>query len=382
MTRAMASKSHSYTPDYAVSPGAVLAEILDAREMSHAAFASRCGRSAKLISEIIAGKAPLEPETALQFERVLGISASIWLNLEANFQLFAARKQQQDSFRQDIDWVKKFPTKELIKLGLIDLAVDQADLTHRLLQFFGVGSIKAWETRFSDVTVNFRHARTFKSSREALIAWLRVGELWAEKQVCSEFNKVRFAHVLEEIKGFTRTNPDEFTARIGELCNSAGVAFVLVPAIGKIAVSGAARWLTPRKALIQQSDRYKTNDHFWFTFFHEAAHVLLHSKRGLYVDENGQSQPDGEEEVEQEANRWAGDHLVPRAVVEQFRGHQKIPQTWINECAMAHKIDRGILVGRLQHEKIIPFKNFVHLKKKIEIRRMEDGVYTLASRKE
>ena len=69
------------------------------------------------------------------------------------------------------------------------------------------------------------------------------------------------------------------------LCNGAGVAFVLVPRLAKTSVSGAARWLSPRKALIQQSDRYKTNDHFWFTFFHEAAHIILHSKRDVFVDE-------------------------------------------------------------------------------------------------
>ena len=92
MRRAKPSDTYRYEPDYAVAPGAVLAEILGELEMSHAEFARRCGRSAKLISEIIAGKAPVEPETALQFERVLGMEASVWLNLEANQQLHAAKR--------------------------------------------------------------------------------------------------------------------------------------------------------------------------------------------------------------------------------------------------------------------------------------------------
>ena len=74
-----------YEPDYAPSPGSVLDEHLSAHGFSHAEFARRCGRSAKLISEIVSGKAPVEPATALQFERVLGLSARIWLGVEADY---------------------------------------------------------------------------------------------------------------------------------------------------------------------------------------------------------------------------------------------------------------------------------------------------------
>lgn len=77
--------TYDYEPDYAASPGSVLDEHLSARGFSHAEFARRCSRSAKLISEIVSGKAPVEPATALQFERVLGVSACIWLGIEADY---------------------------------------------------------------------------------------------------------------------------------------------------------------------------------------------------------------------------------------------------------------------------------------------------------
>jgi HTH-type transcriptional regulator/antitoxin HigA len=44
-------------------------------------------------------------------------------------------------------------------------------------------------------------------------------------------------------------------------------------------------WLTPNKPLIQLSLCGKTNDRFWFTFFHEVAHILLHSKEEIFLDE-------------------------------------------------------------------------------------------------
>ncbi len=70
-------------------------------------------------------------------------------------------------------------------------------------------------------------------------------------------------------------------------CAAVGVAVVLVPELPGTRVSGATRWLTPGKALIQLSLRYKSDDQLWFTFFHEAAHVLLHGKRDLFIEDLG-----------------------------------------------------------------------------------------------
>ena len=83
----MATTTTQYEPDYAVPPGWVLKDRLDAQGMTPAELARRCGRSAKLISEIVAGKAPIEPRTALQFEKVLGVDAEIWLGIETDYQL-------------------------------------------------------------------------------------------------------------------------------------------------------------------------------------------------------------------------------------------------------------------------------------------------------
>jgi HTH-type transcriptional regulator/antitoxin HigA len=373
------SDTYRYEPDYAVAPGAVLAEMLEALGMSHAEFARRCGRSPKLVSEIIAGKAPVEPETALQFERVLGMAASVWLNLEANYQLYKARQLDEEEIRRGAAWAAEFPLQDLIDLQVLEKPLGPVDAARKLLAFFGVGSISAWEDRYGQLAVSFRHSPSFKSSRGALIAWLRIGELWAEEQECVEYNRTAFLHALLQIEGLTRSEPADLVPRIRELCNGAGVAFVLVPALSNTSVSGAARWLSPRKALIQQSNRYKTNDHFWFTFFHEAAHIILHSKRGVFVDESN-GPPEDEAEAEEEANDWAGDRLVPRAAVRHFSGCQRISAQSVLDCARDYDIEPGFLVGRLQHERILPWQNLNRLKRKIEIRRGPDGSFVLATR--
>lgn len=89
-----------YKPDYAVSPGSVLAEHLAAHGISQTELARRCGLSAKLIGEVVAGTAPLEPATASQLERVLGVSAHIWLGIESDYRLQLARLADKEETAQ------------------------------------------------------------------------------------------------------------------------------------------------------------------------------------------------------------------------------------------------------------------------------------------
>ncbi len=88
----MAAATNQFRPDHAVPPGWILAERLEVEGISPAGFARRCGRSPKLISEIMSGKAPLDPGTALQFEKVLGVDAGIWLGIESDYRSHRARE--------------------------------------------------------------------------------------------------------------------------------------------------------------------------------------------------------------------------------------------------------------------------------------------------
>ena len=144
------------------------------------------------------------------------------------------------------------------------------------------------------------------------------------------------------------------------LCNPAGVAFVIVPSLPKTALSGAARWLNPRRALIQQSVRHLANDHFWFTFFHEAAHILLHSKKDVFVDET-----DGEgTELEREANDWAANLLVPRREWDSFVATNPASAAAVAQFAEKQGIAPGIVVGMLQHVGIVPWSSLNKLKQR------------------
>ena len=136
----MATQFIRYQPNYATHPGEVLEAYLAAACMTKAELATRCGRPMKTISEIIHGKAAITPETALQFERVLGYPAALWQNLETNYRLHLAQRSEEAALYKIADWAHRFPVKSMQKLGWLELQRDDADLVKKLLRFFGVGS--------------------------------------------------------------------------------------------------------------------------------------------------------------------------------------------------------------------------------------------------
>ncbi len=354
----MAVTRSQYNPDYAVSPGAVLKERLEVLDISQAEFARRCGRSAKLISEIISGKAPLEPETVLQFEKVLGVDASIWSGIETNYQIHRARKLDAENAAAHLEWAKSFPVRELIKRKYIQRPDSEADTVLKLLQFFGVGSVDAWHIRYNSANVSWFRSASSTSNEAVLTTWLRLGELEAELQDCKDYNQGHFIKSMEEIRKLTREPIDKALQQASLLCNQAGVALALIHPFPNTVLSGAAWWYSPRKAVIQLNALHKSDDHLWLSFFHEAAHIILHSKRRVFVDETK-----GElSQLEFEANDWALRSLVSKSLWQKFLAEHPKHADAIKKFAEIQGIAPGIVVGMMQREGNLPRSRLNQLK--------------------
>lgn len=345
----MGTEAHHYRPDYAVAPGAIVLERLAARGISRAEFARRCDRSPKRLSEIIAGKAPVEPETALQFEKVLGVDASILLGIETDYQLHRAREAEAKKTQEASSWTQAFPLQELVRRGIMEKPSSDSNTVARLLTFFEVGSVKAWYAKYERMSVAYRHSPSFRSETPALATWLRLGELEAEQQECADYDAEQFRRVLRKIRGLTQTPVADAIEKAQHLCNKAGVVLAPLKPFPKTALSGAAWWLTPRKAVITLSARHKTDDHLWFSLFHEAAHLLLHSKKAVFLDEMQKNNTGAD--IETQADKWASDFLVPRSHWDQFVNAASYSERAIRQFAREQDIAPGIIVGRLQHEK-------------------------------
>lgn len=194
----------------------------------------------------------------------------------------------------------------------------------------------------------------------ALLAWIRKGELQAQLLHCAPYDPKNFRAALIHIRKLTRDPLDSSAPRMVESCASAGVALVFVPEVPGTRTWGVTHWLTPEKAVIQLSLRGKTDDHFWFTFFHEAAHILLHPKRDIFVEREGTL-----DSHEREADQFAADSLIPPPAWQRLARAKPRSKVEIETIADQLDIAPGIIVGRLQREKLLPWTNLNALKRKL-----------------
>lgn len=354
------NKKFRYEPDYAVPPGETLVETLDAVGMTQAELSARTGRPLKTINEIAKGKTAITPETALQFEKVLGVEASFWNALETNYQHSLAKHQDKARLKSFVTWLDELPIKQLIKRGWLQPISDSTELVSQTLAFFGVTDPNVWRQIWLNPKAAFHRSHAFKTSPGAMAAWLRIGELDAQKIVCDSFDKHKFRGELDSLTALTKAPAAKVKKDLVERCRKLGVAVVFAAELPGTHVSGATRWLSPEKALIQLSCRYKSDDQFWHAFFHEAGHIVLHGKRDVFIDE-----PDGTgtKEQEREANEFASGVLVPAVKMRQFLKGWRGDQASLEQFARSLGIAPGIVVGQLQHMSVIGFHQFNHLKR-------------------
>jgi HTH-type transcriptional regulator/antitoxin HigA len=279
----------------------------------------------------------------------LGVPARFWNALEANHQARAAELRLREVSSDEEEWMRRVPSAELAKRGLIQPTKDRAALRDRLLSFFGVASVASFEAVWLGQDVAYRRSRVFEADPLATAAWLRIGEIEASGVETASFDQARFRDALTGIRGLMIQRSERFEPEMRRLCAEGGVALVIVEEIKGCHANGATRWLSPTKALIQLSLRGRWEDVFWFSFFHEAGHVLLHGKRDVFVDD-GRGGGDDEDEADQFASRL----LIPEQEEKSLLRIRTLSEA--RAFAKSLGVPPAIVIGRLQREKLLPYR--------------------------
>lgn len=357
----MVNSAYIYSPDSVSPPGHALKRILESMGMTQIEFASRLGKTQKFVSELLNGKAPISPETAIHLERVLGAPASYWNNREAAYREWIARNAEKRELQEHEDWARSFPLKQLVGYRWIESEASSSGKVEQLLDFFGIATPAEWSAVWAGKlpAIAFRRTKTQDIDRHALSAWLRYGEIQAQRIDAPDYDRPSFENALKIARDLTTKHPDEFQPRLTDLCRVAGVALVFTPDLPRTRVFAATRWQSPRRPLIQLGLRYKTDDHLWFSFFHEAIHILRHSKKAFFL-ECGTVDSD----AELEADRVAADLLIPPKVYTELVSNPPYSKIKIRQFATDIGIAPGIVVGRLQHDGHLPHSHCNDLKRR------------------
>ncbi len=339
----MAAKERlGFQPDYAIPPGETIREVMQTLGMNQKDMAQRLELTIQSLIRIIKGEQPITYETAGRLELVTGTPASFWNNLEAQYREQLAKEEERNRLAEDLDWLKTIPVAELVARGVIPKTKDRVAQLWHVLRFYGVSSVEAWNVVWEEPAVAARRSPCFESRPGSASVWIRLGELQAQAIECAPYDKERFRQVLKELRVLTREAPEVFVPRMIATCSAAGVAIALVPEMKKVPWSGATKWLTPSKAMILLNLRGKAEDKFWFSFFHEAGHVLHDQKKDLYINDGCRDDP-----REVRADAFAAETLIPQQYNDRIRAVRSREE--LKAMAEDLGISPGILAGRYQY---------------------------------
>jgi addiction module HigA family antidote len=351
-------------------------DYLEAYEWSQSDVARRTGLTPKTISSICNSKAPITPTTALALEKVFQRPAHFWLNLQRQFDEAEARTRHVATLSTWTSWAEHFPLKEMKRRKWLE-AGSPSDVD-ALLSFLGVSSPDSWRSVWTTAAVAYRQTRKFRTSEESMSAWVRRTELEAAELRVDAFDEHRLRSSIDSLRAMTRQRIDETLEPLQRLCAASGVAVVFVPDLPHTGISGCARWLTPHKAIVALTFRYKTDDQLWFTFFHELGHLLLHRDGHSFVLDNADSDLSDQvidpqmRRFEDEANRYSADTLIPPDKFHTFIMKKVFTNKSIQDFSEAIGIGPGLVVGRLQFEGLLEAHQGNALKQRIEVHLPED----------
>jgi plasmid maintenance system antidote protein VapI/Zn-dependent peptidase ImmA (M78 family) len=352
-----------FAPMWAVPPGRTISDLMHTKGVTSSRLADLVDMSERQLVALLAGQNALTEAVAVRLQEALGTPATFWLRREEQYrkqlsELNASVDADKEEYKS---WLKSLPLKEMQSLGWVNTAKDKQEKLRSCLDFFGVPNLDAWYRTYVDLkaAAAFRTTDAYLEHAPTTAAWLRQGELQAESIECKEWSPQLFAAQLVKIRGLTEiAEPSEFLPKLRALCAEAGVAVVTVKAPKGCRASGATFFANPNKAVLLLSFRYLTDDQFWFSFFHEAGHLVLHWNEDLLILETSDGPKSPREE---EANQFAMDVLIPRELQQRLPAASK---TLIGIMRLARNagVSYGIILGQMQFRGLVRPDRFNRLK--------------------
>lgn len=356
-----------YKDLYAFHPGCYIQDIIEEMEITQEEFAIRLGTTPKTISKIVNGETNLSKDIALKLSNMLGTSIELWLNLQTTYDKKVLEIQnlqdidEQKAILDDIDY------NYFVNLGVVEKTRNSEEKINNMRNFLIISNLKVLLQ--PDFLVNYRTATQSVSQKNIINsrAWLQTAINFGKKQDVNDFNAKKLESYISEIRSMTLKSPNQFLPRLKEIFNDCGVTFVLLPYLKNSNINGAVKWINKNKVILALNDRRNYADTFWFSLFHEIKHVLQQKHQQLFISELGNDLSSLDNKLEKEADEFASNTLIPQDYYDRISTQRNFSDEAIRTYALNIGVHPGILLGRLQHDGIVPMNRGKTLKEKYKI---------------
>lgn len=340
----------NFNPDWVSPPGQTLHDLILDSENNLQEFAHFIECNASFLKRLLVGDEIIDKKLAGELEKATGAPKYFWLEREKQYRDNLIRLKEKEDL--EMEWLSHIPFSEMVKLGWINKLSSKKDKIIECLNFFNVNSVNDWKMKYESMisTTVFRESQSFSSKNESVSAWLRRGEILSEKENINIFDKEKLKKNIQEIRSLCNIeSKNVFVLELKRIFALCGVSFHILKAPKGCSASGATYWVDNRP-IILLSMRYLSDDHFWFTLFHEIGHILLHDNYSLIIESSGIK----ESLIEKEANDFSEKVLIPIEYQSEFKKLRSNDLRKIIKFSRKIGVSKGIIVGQLQNKKIIP----------------------------
>lgn len=345
----------------AFHPGCYIAEIIEDYNVSQKEFADRMGTTPKTVSKLVNGEINLSEDLAGKLSRMTGISYKLWRGLQVEYEIKKREIEEMQESDREKSICKCIDFKYFRSNGFLQNYKSRYTLSEKmkiLCQELKISSL-SYLLKFNSA-VSYRNSKLVFSEKNIINAntLLALGENLSREVEAGALNLELLKESIPELRKMTTEKPDIFYPKLEKKLLECGIILVRLPFLANSNLNGACKKFKNQSVLLLITDKSKTTDIFWFTLFHELAHIL---KQDFATD----LERDEYLQKEKEADDLAVELLIENSVFAKFIEEENFSKD--NIVRFAEKIGVGpeIVVGRLQHNRLIGYNQFNFLKQEL-----------------
>ena len=338
-------------------PGVVLQEKLNDSGMSRKELALRTSVTEKHICTIINGDKGISTAFARKLGYVFG-DASYWMNLQFEYDAYQLSVQEENNISQrEIDLLKTLHDimSYLVERGYLHNNCGDASKVMQLREFLQISDL----TQIPKITYNAAYkaqlTTNIKVDPYVLFAWQRLCEKETQSiDVKKSIDKELLRNSIERIKKLMFGSINKGINEIQAILAECGIAFQVVKNFRGAPVQGFIKETANGRLILCLTIRGKRADRFWFTLFHEIAHILNGDYKTRFVDFDSV-----QGKAELIADQYAANTLIKPEMYHRFiLSNDCTSWNRIRAFAEAVEVQPFIVLGRLQNDGYLEWTDY------------------------
>lgn len=350
--------------EFIIHPGETLKEVLEERRMSQKELALRTGVTEPHISSVVNCQKAISVTFTKKLEYALGVNASFWINLQANYDKELADFEDINKISgEELEIIKRLNSivKHLKQIGFLDLEVHGPMLVIQLRKLLNVSSLK----RIPEVAQAgaYRLAMATNVDSYVLFTWLRMCDLITDnQQIEQELDIDELKGKIPLLKELMFEDVGRIQSRLKTYLAECGIKFSIVKHFRGAPVQGVIKKNNDGTLSLLMTIRRKFADIFWFTLFHEIGHIVNGDIEDKLIDYDFT-----ENEAEDRADEFAANTLIDAEEYNNFMEKGDFSLPCIKRFCAKQNIPPYILIGRLQRDKYLKYHQYSAEKVRYEL---------------